>query len=102
MVKYMKNKSYILLLILYSIIICRLINIRFINNNKYNNEYLIKSNNTIEGKTPLRGRILDRNNNVLVDNISIYNINYRKLKNISKEEEYDIAKYSTIPQLLRN
>lgn len=91
----MKKIPYIVMVILYTIIIFKVIDIRFINNNKYNEEYDIKSNNNVVGKTALRGRILDRNNNVLVDNISIYNINYRKLKNIKKEEEYEIAKQIT-------
>ena len=91
----MKKIPYILILLLYSIIIYKLVDIRYININKYNEEYKIKNNNYIKGKTPLRGRILDRNNNVLVDNVSIYNINYRKLKNISVIDEINIAKYLT-------
>ena len=91
----MKKISYIIITLLYSIILVKIIDIRFINVNKYNDEYTLKSNNIISGKTPLRGRILDRNNNVLVDNISIYNINYRKIKNVSMEEEYEIAKKLT-------
>ena len=91
----MKKIPYIIILLLYSIIIYKLVDIRYININKYNEEYKIKNNNYIKGKTPLRGRILDRNNNVLVDNVSIYNINYRKLKNISVIDEINIAKYLT-------
>ena len=91
----MKKIPYIIIVILYSIIIYKIIDIRFINYDKYSEEYKVKSNNNILGKTPLRGKILDRNNNVLVDNISIYNISYRKLKNIDKEKEINIAKYLT-------
>ena len=91
----MKKIPYILILLLYSIIIYKLVDIRYININKYNEEYKIKNNNYIKGKTQLKGRILDRNNNVLVDNVSIYNINYRKLKNISVIDEINIAKYLT-------
>lgn len=91
----MKKIPYIIIIILYSIITYKIIDIRFINNLKYNEEYKIKSNNNILGKTPLRGKILDRNNNVLVDNIPIYNINYRKIKNVTLEEEIKISKYLT-------
>ena len=91
----MKKIPYIIIIILYSIIVYKLVDIRYFNNSKYKEEYMIKSNNIIEGKTPLRGRILDRNNNVLVDNVSIYNINYRKTKNINKDDEINIAKYLT-------
>ena len=89
----MKKVPYIIVIILYLLIIYKLIDIKYVNISKYSNEYLIKSNNNIKGKTPLRGKILDRNNNILIDNKSIYNINYRKLKNIGLNDEIEIAKY---------
>ena len=88
----MKKIPYILIIILNFIVLSKLIDIKYINNNSYYNEYLIKSNNIITGKTAKRGRILDRNGKVLVDNIAIYNINYRKINNISFNEEIEYAK----------
>lgn len=92
MVKKMKKISYFLLIILNFIILARLIDIKYINNDSYYNEYLIKSNNIIDGKTAKRGRILDRNNKAIVDNVAIYNINYRKIKNTSFNDEIAYAK----------
>ena len=91
----MKKIPYVLIIIINLVIVYKVVDIKFINNNKYNEEYLIKSNNIIQGKTPLRGKILDRNNNVLADNIPIYNINYRKIKSVNTDEEISIAKHIT-------
>lgn len=56
------------------------------------NEILIKNNNRlIEGMTAPRGRILDINGNILVDNIGVKSIIYNKL-NIKTEDELEIAK----------
>lgn len=91
----MKKIPFILIIILYSIVIYKIIDIRYINNQKYLNEYNIKSNNIIEGKTPSRGKILDRNGIVLVDNEAKYSINYRKINNINTTKEIEIAKTLT-------
>ena len=72
-----KILPYLIIIILYSIIIYKILDIKYINNDKYQNIYLNKINNIIYGTTPKRGKILDVNNKVLVDNIPIYNINYR-------------------------
>ena len=88
----MKKIPYIFIIVLYSLIVYKIVDIKYINNNKYYNDYLIKSNNTIEGKTAKRGKILDRNGNILVDNITIYNINYRKLKGNTINDEIEYAK----------
>ncbi|MBR1417292.1 MAG: hypothetical protein IJ572_05740 [Bacilli bacterium] len=89
----MKKIIYIIVFILYVIVIYKVIDIRYLNNKYYLDLYLLKSNNIVYGSTPKRGRILDRNNVVLVDNKSIYNINYRIIKNTKTS---DMINYATI------
>ena len=88
----MKKISYILIIVLYIIIAYRIIDIKYLNNKTYYQEYLLKSNNVIEGTTPKRGRILDQNSIVLVDNQAIYNINYRIIKNTNTSDMINTAK----------
>lgn len=87
----MKKRLIYLTLLLFLIVIFRIVDIKFINNKEYTNAYLLKSNNNITGYTASRGRILDTNGKVLVDNVSINNVIYRKLSNINSSEELDIA-----------
>ena len=75
------------------IIFITIINIRlyYLENTKksfYQEQYDLKSNNIIEGYSAPRGRIIDRNGIVLVDNYSINIITYRKVSNVS---EIDLA-----------
>ena len=75
------------------IIFITIINIRlyYLENTKksfYQEQYDLKINNIIEGYSAPRGRIIDRNGIVLVDNYSINIITYRKVSNVS---EIDLA-----------
>ena len=88
----LKKISYIMIVLLYSIIIYRIIDIKYINNEKYITTYLEKTNNIISGESAKRGRILDTNLNVIVDNVSTYNINYRIINNKSNDNIYNDAK----------
>ena len=78
-------------MLLISIIIIRIIDIKFISYSNLYDKYLKKTNNIIYGFTPLRGRILDTNGIVIVDNKPINNIYYRKMG----INEYEIASYLT-------
>jgi len=49
------------------------------------------TNNIILGNSVPRGRIYDRNHNLLVDNIAVKTIYYKKEKNITKKEEIRLA-----------
>ncbi len=63
-----------------------------INNGDYYETILsIKQNKTYIGKYAKRGRILDRNGKVLVDNEEIYVLNYTKYSNITIDKELEIA-----------
>lgn len=58
----------------------------------YKSEYLKKTNTYVSSISRPRGKILDCNGNILVDNIGVKTIVYRKTNNINKEEEITIAK----------
>ena len=85
-------KKIILIIILYLIIIIRIIDIKYFKYESYYESYLLKSDNKLVGNTAPRGRILDNNGIVIVDNKKINNITYRKIKN-NNIKEIDIAKY---------
>lgn len=83
--------SYSLISIFFLIILIRLF---FIVQNKDSYENLLKKKTdiTVYGMSAPRGRILDTNGKVLVDNIGINTIYYNKIKNIKVSEELSIAK----------
>ena len=90
----MKKRGYfyfILIIFIFSILGIRLL---FIQNNKdmYQDELLSKTEVYINGGSAPRGRILDTNGNVLVDNIGVNTIYYNKVKGISSADEITIAK----------
>ena len=58
----------------------------------YQDELLSKTEVYINGGSAPRGRILDTNGNVLVDNIGVNTIYYNKVKGISSTDEIAIAK----------
>ena len=62
--------------------------------NIYEQKLLLKTNKIVELGNPVRGRILDRNGNVLVDNIAIKNIVFKYQKGIDiKNSAEKISKY---------
>jgi penicillin-binding protein A len=94
MVKIMTYKKIILIalvILLFYIIGVRIIDLKAISYQKYYTEYLNKANNVIKGEVAPRGRILDTNGQVIVDNVPINNIIYRHLKGISTSNEIKIA-----------
>ena len=89
-IKKIQNKRiYFLLLILiifFILLIYKIIDIQIINNDKYKellDELTIK---TVESKSTPRGRIYDRNYNLLVDNVGIKTIYFKRDKNTSKKD----------------
>ena len=84
------KKYYMFLIMLFFIICVKLITI--INKHDYYSELLInKTQITILGATAPRGRILDTNGNVLVDNKPVKAIYYTKLKGIKIQDEIMIS-----------
>jgi len=70
----------------------RIYELNVYNHDKYVQLLKSKTEIYIEGESAPRGRILDTNGVVLVDNILVERISYHKIKNPSFEEEIEIAK----------
>ena len=73
-------------------------------NHDYQQKYEEKTTTIVKSLSTPRGRILDCKGRVLVDNVGIKGVVYRKMNNIKKEEEldiaYELAKYLEIKQTL--
>ncbi len=68
-----------------------LLNINLHEHDKYVNILEQKTEKYVLGESPARGRILDRNGKVLVDNVGVINIVYRKKPYVSYQDELDLA-----------
>ena len=89
------NKRYsfliTIMIILFMIIIFKLFSMQINNADKYSIKLQEVTANIISGQSSPRGRILDRNYNVIVDNVAVKKISYKKEKGITKKEEIAIA-----------
>ena len=81
----------IVTIILFVIVFIKFYQVMIIDNNKYKEELKKLSYDTVDGPSAPRGRIFDRNHNIIVDNIAVKTIYYKKSKNISTKEEIDLA-----------
>ncbi len=86
----MKKIYYFILIILELIITYRYIDLHYFKHEKYYEDFLSITNKIVYGLPAPRGRILDRNGKVLVDNETINTITYHKLNDINS---YDVATY---------
>ena len=82
----MKKIYYFIIIILIITILGRYSYIYFYKHNYYYEKYLNVSNKIVYGLNAPRGRILDRNGKVLVDNIGINSIVFYKFENQGVEE----------------
>lgn len=80
-----------LLSLIFSFFIFRVIDLAYTNHEKYINKYAAITNIYIKGSSAPRGRILDINGKVLVDNIGINIIMYHKPTSITLEKELEVA-----------
>lgn len=87
----MKKSLLIILIIVNVIMIGRLSFLCIYKNDYYLNILKENNNRIIEGMTAPRGRILDVNGHILVDNIGVKTIIYNKL-NIGSSEELEVVK----------
>ena len=90
----MKRKRYfyyILVFFLFGIISTRLMYI-WSNKDMYKEKLIEKTEVYVSGSSAPRGRIIDTNGNVLVDNVGVKTIYYNKIKGITIKEELDIAR----------
>lgn len=89
----MKNgnkKYYIIICLLFGILTIRLFFI-YSNSDYYKDTLEKKTLIYVNGSSAPRGKILDTNGKVLVDNIGVKTIYYNKLKEIDKNEEIEIS-----------
>jgi cell division protein FtsI/penicillin-binding protein 2 len=82
--------SYFILL-LQLILLVKLFDVQIIENSKYKDLYEEKSINITSGSTAPRGRIYDRNYNIIVDNVPVKIIYYEKPTSVTVKEEIEIA-----------
>ena len=79
------------IILLFSIIMIRLIQIMMIDQKQYENKLKSLTYTTVTGSSSPRGRIYDRNYNILVDNRSLKTIIYHKDKKTTNEEMITLA-----------
>lgn len=95
MVRFMRKKSIwyynVLVIGFFLLVVGRIIFLNFENHELYEKSLKEKTEIYIEGESAPRGRILDTNGEVLVDNILVQRISYRKINNPNFQEEVEIA-----------
>ena len=84
--------------LLFIILFVKLYIVMIVDSSKYKKKLDKLSYNTVEGSSAPRGRIYDRNHNILVDNIAVKTIYYTKSKKVSSSEEVKLA-YKVSPHL---
>ena len=88
----------VIIILLFLIIIFNLFKVTIWNNKKYKNILNNLTYQEVEGSSAPRGRIYERNHNLLVDNTSVKTIYYKKDKKTTTKEEISLA-YTVIPHL---
>lgn len=86
----MKKNMYLFLIAIFSVLLIRLIFI-WSNNDFYTMALENKTLVYVNGGSAPRGRILDINGKILVDNIGVKTIYYNKIKDITTAKEIEIA-----------
>ena len=84
-------KKYLFIILVFIIFLTRIFYINYFKGSEYTKLLATKTNTYIYGESAPRGRILDRNGTVLVDNKGIKTLFYSKLKGITQKEEVKIA-----------
>lgn len=89
------NKRYLILIIiiiiLFLIIFIRSFYISIIKNKEYSNDLKNLTFSEIEGNSAPRGRIYDRNNKLLVDNVGVKSIYYKRNSGMNNNDEVLLA-----------
>lgn len=88
----------IALISLFSVVFIKLFMVMLIDKDKYNDKLLALTNKSITLNSSPRGRIYDRNYNVIVDNKAINTIVYKKEKGTTNKEMIELA-YTVSPHL---
>lgn len=79
------------MIMLFIVIAIRLFDISIINSKKYKNDLKNIVLAEIEGESAPRGRIYDRNHKLLVDNVGVKSLYYKRVSGISKSDEISLA-----------
>lgn len=82
---------FVVTIILFSVVTIRLIDVIFINSAKYSEELSYLTHTEVSGTSSPRGRIYDRNYNVIVDNKSLKTITYQKKKGTTSQNMIESA-----------
>ncbi|MGN1312040.1 MAG: peptidoglycan D,D-transpeptidase FtsI family protein [Bacilli bacterium] len=85
------NILFVAIFVLYLVIFGRLFYLQIIKTDEYKEKLAVSTEKTIESTSAPRGRIYDRNYNLLVDNEAVKTIYYKKLKGVTSEEEIELA-----------
>lgn len=80
-----------IIIFIFSIVAFRLFTVQLIGNEKYTKLAIENATNIVDGPSAPRGRIYDRNHNVIVDNAPLKTIYYKKIKGITSKEEVELA-----------
>ena len=82
----------VVILLLFSAVIIKIVDVMVINEKEYSDKLNLLDYRTVYGTSSPRGRIYDRNYNVIVDNKSLKTITYRKLKGVTNTDMINVAK----------
>ena len=85
------NILMILIIVIIMIMIANLFYVQIIQNEHYINQVEKLTENTVEGSSAPRGRIYDRNHRLIVDNIPVKVIYYKKPNGVTTEQELALA-----------
>lgn len=80
-----------IIIFLFSIVAFKLFSVQLIQNDKYEELVMETATNIVEGSSTPRGRIYDRNGNLLVDNVPVKTIYYKKIKGTTAKKEIELA-----------
>lgn len=82
----------IITLVLFFIVLVKLVNVMVIDKDKYSKSLNNLTYSRVLGTSSPRGRIYDRNYNIIVDNKSLKTITYQKIKGTSNLEMIEVAR----------
>ena len=85
------NSLIFIVIILYVVILGRVFYLQIIKENDYKESLAMATEKTVESTSAPRGRIYDRNYNLLVDNEGVKTIYYKKQNGITNKEEIELA-----------
>ena len=88
----------VVLLLLFGVLGIKLYSVMIVHHSEYEESLKELSYTTVEGTSAPRGRIYDRNYNIIVDNKAVKSITYKKDRNVSTEDMIELA-YVVAPHL---